>query len=138
MEKPKFLSNFEVLRLVRDSRSTKHSQRLVLQAMALRANPKKGYSCFPSYETLALDTLLDEKTVRRAAADLEKADLISRRDQAYSSNLFYLNVRLLQEQANMVRDAAVKKEESTIESPFDEPLISDDMDAADIVTGRVA
>jgi len=37
-----------------------------------------------------------------------------------------------------VRDAAVKKEESTIESPFDEPLISDDMDAADIVTGRVA
>ncbi len=128
MEKTDSTARISVPRLVRDARSTKHSERIVLIALALRVNAEKGFSCFPSYALLAKDTLLDQKTVQRAVASLEAKDLVKRRERAYSSNIFFLNVGLLQEQAAAVKAAdelEKKLAENDSESPFAAPTITE-------------
>jgi hypothetical protein len=114
------LSNFQVLRMIRDSRTTKHSERLLLNALALRANPAKGYRSWPSYALLSLDTMLDQKRVRRAAQALEAKNLIKRMERPNSTNLFFVNVALLAAQAEeaLAQDKKKKQEDAGIESPF--------------------
>jgi hypothetical protein len=96
------LSNFEVLRLVRDARNTKHSERHVLNALVLRANPDKAFSCFPSIDQLADDTQLDAKTVQRSVRILGAKKIITRVERLFTSNIFFINVPLLAEQAAVV------------------------------------
>jgi hypothetical protein len=125
-----FMSHFELLRLIRDSRSTKNADRELLHALALRSDPKKSFISWPSYRQLALDTQLDEVTLRRAAKRLESARLIRRVVRANRSNCFLLNVPLLQEQAaeaKAAEDAA--KEQEDVESPFGDPILNDHADS---------
>jgi len=72
---------------VRDGRATTGARRLLLDAIVLRANPKE-WTCFPSYARLAVDTGLNEATLRRAAKELEDAGLIKRRIRLNRSNVF--------------------------------------------------
>ncbi len=112
------VSTFGLLLLVRDARSTGKSERALLNALALRANPEKNYVSWPSYERLERDTLLNQFTLKRAAAALEKKGIISRSVRANRSNRFFINVPLLQEQA-----AATKAADEAFEASLsgDEP-----------------
>lgn len=114
---------FRVLRFVRDARSTKHAERDLLNALALRCNPKKKYIAWPSYALLAKDTLLDEITLKRAAKRLEDAGLIKRVQRQNRSNLFFLNVALLQQQAAAVKEAELMDKEEVEAAPFADPMI---------------
>lgn len=119
MQNPDTLpSAFKVLLMARDAKSTKGADRQVLNALIMRAKPEKKYSCYPAYELLAEDTNLNIKTVKRAAQDLEKAGLIRRRIRHNQSNLFFINVRRLQEQvAEREAEEAARKKAS--EEEFD-------------------
>jgi len=117
------MSNFEVLRLVRDARNTKHAERHVLNALVLRANPEKAFSCFPSIDQLADDTQLDGKTVQRTLKVLSDSNLIRRIERPFSSNVFFLNVPLLAEQAAKVLAAEKKKKTEMAQSPFGEVTV---------------
>jgi hypothetical protein len=118
---------FKVLRLIRDARSTKHADRALLNALALRCDPRKKFACWPSYRQLALDTLLDEVTLQRAARRLEDAGLIKRTIRANRSNLFFLNIPKLIEQADSVKKAEAR-DADPCESPFEQPTLDDTED----------
>ena len=118
----KTMSVFQVMRLVRDARSTKGAQRQLLMALALRCNPKKKFICWPSYRVLAEDTLLDPMTLKRAAKKLEDGKLIKRSVRSNHSNVWWVNVALLEEQAAEVKAAANgANEPSEDDCPFQEP-----------------
>jgi DNA-binding MarR family transcriptional regulator len=119
-----------VLWLVRDARSTKGSQRELLYALALRTNPAKKFLCFPSYAQLAEDTQLDSATLKRAAKALEDKQLIKRVIRRNRSNVYFLNIPLLQEQAALAKAAKISKAEST-ETPFGDPVESSVLDGND-------
>ena len=127
MEGPSLLL---LLWLIRDARSTKGAARHLLMALALRCNPKQRYSCWPSYSMLAQDTQLDEVTLKRAAAKLEDAKLIHRVVRKNRSNRWYINVALLQQQANAVM-AAKKAEDDAEECIFDAPETGNKTEADD-------
>ena len=120
MAKQNLISNFELLRLIRDARSTQKTTRIVLNALALRANPNARHSCFPSRPLIATDTQLDLKTVRRALSQLEADKLIAIRTRFNDSDVFFVNVELLQRQA--AHNKVTRKDELP-ECPFDEPTI---------------
>lgn len=128
MTQHKHMPIFEVLRLVRDARSTKKADRELLVALALRCDPTKHFIAWPSYAPLALDTLLDQATLKRAAKRLEDAGLIKRVVRTNRSNHFFINVPLLQEQAAQVKagDASkIQTGEGIEASPFEAPALED-------------
>jgi DNA-binding MarR family transcriptional regulator len=124
-QKTDALSNFHVLRFIRDARNTKHSARIVLTALALRIDPTKHYSCFPSVDQLAADTQLEPKTVRKAIASLVAAKLVKQVDRPYTSSLFFINVQLLAELASATL-AAEKEAKELQKSPFGEVTLPED------------
>jgi hypothetical protein len=101
---------------VRDSGLGKHSELILLYALASRVNPDRGFSCFPSYELLCADTRLDKKTLQRAAAGLEKSGLLRREIRPNHSNVWWLNVEKIQKTAIESRGQA--KQDGAWESPF--------------------
>ena len=120
---------FRVLRFVRDARSTRNAERELLAALVMRCNPAKKYMAWPSYRQLALDTQLDEATLKRAAKRLEEKGLIKRIVRANRSNVFYVNVSLLQQQAAEVKAAEEEAKEAAFDpdvSPFEDPSIPED------------
>lgn len=69
----------------------------VLVALAMRANEKKGFFCFPGQKLIAEETGLSERTVRYALLYLEEMGLITReqrrrRDGYRTSDTITLNV----------------------------------------------
>lgn len=131
MSKPSVMSVFELLRLVRDARSTRNAPRELLYALALRCRPHEKFIAWPSYVQLAKDTLLDEVTLKRAAKKLEDAKLIKRVVRRNRSNCFYINAALLQEQAAAVKsadEAAKNVIEDVDEAPFADPILKETVD----------
>jgi len=121
MAKERPISTLKLLTLIRDSHQFSGSQRALLDALALRANPDRDYRCWPSYATLALDTGLDETTLRRAAKALEDANLIRRQRRKTRSNIFFVNVALIQKRALEEAEARSAALEAGGNSPFDPP-----------------
>jgi DNA-binding MarR family transcriptional regulator len=123
---PDVMPVFRVLRFIRDARSTKKADRALLMALGMRCQPAKKFISWPSYKQLALDTGLDEVTLKRAAKRLEDAKLIKRTVRPNRSNCFYLNVALLQQQAAAVKaaDDAARNVRGD-ESPFGEPILDE-------------
>jgi Helix-turn-helix domain len=115
MYETKTMSNFEVLRFIRDARSTKGADRAVLNALALRANPNARYSCYPSLQTIADDTMLSVRQVQRALPKLRQANLITYKKRDYKSNYYWINVAELSSQAGKNQ----REVEATPECPFD-------------------
>lgn len=69
--------------------------RSVYRALLQYAN-RKTWSCFPSINTLARDTGLSARTIRRALQVLEKEDLIikiprTRENNGNTSNMYFFN-----------------------------------------------
>jgi DNA-binding MarR family transcriptional regulator len=118
---------FRVLRYIRDARSTQKAERALLLALGMRCQPAKKFIAWPSYRQLALDTCLDEVTLKRAAKKLEDANLIKRTIRPNRSNCFYINVPLLQQQAAAVKAAedAAKGTSGDEGSPFGDPVLTD-------------
>jgi len=104
----------QIVLMVRDSRSTKGAQRQLLMALGIRANAQAKYSCFPSYAQIADDTQLDEVTCRRAAAALEAKGLIKRRRRTSRSNLFFLQISVLEMRAIEAREARTREKEARL------------------------
>lgn len=107
------------MRAIRDAQSTRGAERELLYALALRCDPAKGYSCFPSYQTLANDTQMNVATLKRAAKSLEAMRMISRQERRNRSNIFYLNPAIFLEEASAKR--AEKQPQANWNSPFDLP-----------------
>jgi hypothetical protein len=118
------MNTWEILNDARDSRLTKGAQQSLLYHLIMRSDPKKQYSCFPAYELLCLDTGLDMTTLKRAARELERKELVIRQVRPNRSNVWYINVAKLQEVA--AADRASRKEaklEAGVQSPFAAPVI---------------
>ena len=116
--------------LIRDACSTKGAQRELLYALGLRCNPAKKFLCFPSYAQLAEDTQLDPATLKKAAKVLEDNRLIKRVIRKNRSNVFFINVPLLQEQAAIAKASKLAALEE-MDSPFDDPQVPEDRDDND-------
>jgi hypothetical protein len=120
------MSLISVLLLIRDDRKTKGAQRELLYALALRCQPDKAFICWPSYQQLALDTQLNEVTLKRAAHALEEAGYIHRVIRPNHSNKFFLNMAKIQAEAMVNRAAdqearAARKAVEVEEAPFPPP-----------------
>jgi hypothetical protein len=79
---------------VRDAHPVKGAPLVLLLALALRAKTSKDFrncSCFPSYSTLAEDTGLSVKTLKRAAKVLQKLGLVHRDARVKRSNFWNIN-----------------------------------------------
>jgi DNA-binding transcriptional regulator YhcF (GntR family) len=102
---------------IRDSRCTRNANRQLLDALGMRCNPAKGYTCWPSYELLAKDTGCNVATLKKAAAALEKMGLIRRRQRRNKSNIFVLNIDKILQLAETKR-AEDRAKQDVIEGPF--------------------
>ncbi|RRA48467.1 helix-turn-helix domain-containing protein [Acidipila sp. EB88] len=89
-------------------------ERLVLLELAFSCNKSEGYSCYPSYVTVAQFAGLNESTVRLAVAALEKKKLLRSVYRKRSTNRYYLNYKLIMEKGNLakliLKDARKPKE----------------------------
>ena len=87
-----------LLRLIRDARSTKAAGRALLTALAMRMDA--GLTCRSSatYEKLAQDTQCDTKTLQRTVKALCEEGLLAQVVRPTRSNVFYINVTLLEQQ----------------------------------------
>jgi hypothetical protein len=85
---------------IRDSQSTRGAERELLYALCLRARADRKYSCWPGYAQLSADTGLHTTTLKRAAQELERKQLIRRVVRKNSSNIWFLNVPLIVDMAN--------------------------------------
>lgn len=101
------LTTLDILRDARDSGLFRKAGQALYYHLALRANQRTDYSTFVGYETLCSDTCLDPKTLQKAAAQLEAADLISRKVRPNHSNIWYLNVWRVHKEAERRREAPV-------------------------------
>lgn len=123
MKDKNYATFFEISGWVRDSRLTKGSAQALLYTLVTRCDPKKEYSCFPSYETLSYDTGLDIKTVKSAADRLIEDGLVSKVARFNDSLVWHINVAKLQAAAEKTRAlSAAKKAEATI-CPFAPPVL---------------
>jgi DNA-binding IclR family transcriptional regulator len=123
----KTVSLGQVFRAIRDAKSTRHSSRQVLEALALRCNfPRGRFSCWPSIQTIADDVGLDPKTVRRALKTLTTSGLISRKPRHGASHVFSINYSLLCQQAAAAA-AATKANEETRETSVDDDSRPEDV-----------
>jgi DNA-binding MarR family transcriptional regulator len=118
-------SAFKVLIWARNAGSTRGAQRELLYALILRCRKEAKYAAFPGYKLLAEDTGLHPITLKRAAAALIKAGIIKRHVRPNRSNMWFINVSLLQEQA-AAREAEreERKRASQVDdesAPFPEP-----------------
>ena len=129
MKEKVHLMFFEIMNDARDAQLTKGAQQSLLYHLILRCDPKKDYSCFPSFELLCADTGLDMTTVKRAARELTKKGLISRVVRPNRSNLWYVNVKLLQEAAGSKRSARADDKAAKQSCPFEPPVIRKQPDA---------
>lgn len=129
MNKVEAMPIFKLMRIIRDARSTKGAERHVLNALALRCRPDKGYTAFPSYQTLVADTSLDVATVKRAARKLEAAGVIKRFKRTNRSNIFWINVAALMESADA--NIAVDKERKEREFNAFMPAVTGDDEIGD-------
>lgn len=85
----------KLLTMARDLEGPKGAARLLLLMLILRAAREHNYSCFPSYGLLASDCNCNMKTLKLAAAELEKLGLIKRVIRRNRSNKFFINVELI-------------------------------------------
>ena len=132
--KDKKYSSLALMCLVRESQSTRGAQRTLLSALALRSNPKNSNCCWPSYKTLAWDTRLDVITLRRAAAALERAGLITRHQRQLRSNIFRLNIPVLEKHAaegRALREKRLDGETAEMLERFKVPVGDEDDDPSD-------
>ena len=97
------ITNWLLLKYIHQARLVRGAQRHLLNALAIRANTRKGYTCVPSYATLMKDTGLSDPSLRAAARDLEAAGLIVRRNRPSSSNLFKVNAERIKQEAEQVQ-----------------------------------
>ena len=115
MSKAREPTVLDLFRAIRDSESTKGSQRILLLALALRCKPGT-WMCWPSYSRLARDTCLDAVTCKRAAKGLEEAGIVRRQVRRNRSNRFYINFERLRAQAE-TRSAVRDDLEDSVAAP---------------------
>ena len=127
---PKTHSLKSLLWMARDAGNTQAADRALLYSLILRSNVNKQYSCFPSYSQSAEDTGLHLVTCKKAARKLERLNLISRKGRGSRSNIFFINVGLLEQLAGAAREKksaerAVRKALSDHSSPFCQGAMQD-------------
>jgi DNA-binding MarR family transcriptional regulator len=119
------LSVLDVAWDARDSHlAAKGGEATLLLMLALRTDPKKKYSCFPGYGQLKEDSGLNIKTLKAAAAALEKKNLVKRVVRPNHSNLWYINVKLLHETAEKNRAADKRAKNNYDDCPFEAPVLN--------------
>ncbi len=114
MTKPKELPLISIMWAIRDSRCTRNAERQLLDALAMRCNPSKGYTCWPSYEMLGLDTGCNPATLKKAALALEKMGLIHRRVRRNRSNIYTVHVAKILQQAEIQRAVDKAKKDALV------------------------
>jgi hypothetical protein len=121
MTKP--LPIFSILRFARDSHLVRNSELVLLYTLILRCDPLKGYSTFVSYDRLSQDTGSNPKTIQAAARGLETKGIITRRVRPKTTNLWFINVPMLQTAAlaSLEADATAPTESS----PYDLGSLTD-------------
>lgn len=112
------MTNWELIKVIRDANVVRGAQRHVLFAVAIRANTKKNFTCFPSYAQLAWDSSLGDTQLRIAVRGLEKAGWIRRQPRTRTTNLFFVNVPALLKRANENQDKAKPTKEDVVDDPF--------------------
>jgi hypothetical protein len=124
------MSLISVLWTIRDSRYVRNAERQLLDALAMRCNPKKGYRCWPSYAQLSLDTGCSIATLKKAAAGLEQKQIIKRYVRHNRANVYAINIAKLVELADVQRAADRAKREALGEdefAAFNNPSISEEV-----------
>lgn len=139
MSSPSRITNWTLLKFLHHAQALKGSQRHVMNALAIRADIKKGYTCFPSYETLMEDTQLGNTQIREAMRGLEQANFVRRVARPGSSNVFQINVALLKRLAEDKQEEKRRTEKPLLPDLDDpwgtEPEAEDDPDDRDNTDG---
>jgi hypothetical protein len=125
------LTNWELLKVVRDANVVRGAQRHVLFALCLRANTTKNYTCFPSYAQLIEDSAVGLSQLKIAVRGLETAGWIRRQPRGRTSNLFFINVPKLQKAAEERRQAFSGGGLQETDDPFGANSYTDDRDNTD-------
>lgn len=105
------LSFLEMIVNLRDSHLAGGTDLAVLYTLNSRVRPADRYSCYPSLDSIAADTGLNVKTVKRSIDRLQEANLLQKVQRYDNSNVYYLNVALLQEEAEKNRTKAAAEKE---------------------------
>jgi Helix-turn-helix domain len=119
MKKFPHLSFLDMTLNLRDSRLAKGTDRAVLYTLNSRVRPEDRYSCFLSLDSIANDAGLNVKTVKRSIDRLAEANLLQKVQRFDNSNVYYLNVARMQDEAekNRARVAAEKEQEECAFAP---------------------
>lgn len=98
-------TSFELRDMIRDHTTLTGAQRILLDEIARRANPKHNYACWPSMSLLIHDTHYGDQQIRNAARSLEEAGFIKRIVKSYQDKQkrwrketrYFLNVHKLEQ-----------------------------------------
>jgi hypothetical protein len=84
------------MKLIRDGNAVRGGPRNVLFALWMRANTKKNFTCFPSYDQIAEDSSISMSRIKIVIRALEEEGWIVRQPRGRrASNLFFINVPAL-------------------------------------------
>ena len=96
---------------IRDAQLVKGSERLLLDAIALRGNRKQHYICFPAYALLSRDTQVSVRQLKDSAQSLVKKGLIKMRVRPNQSNIYQVQFEYIHGQAEEKRAEAKRKKQ---------------------------
>jgi hypothetical protein len=124
MKEKTHLTFLDLLKDARDSHLAAKAELMLLLMLIVRCTPEERYSCFPGYPQLVEDTGLNIKTLKAAAAGLEKKRLVERKVRPNHSNRWFINAKLLHETAVANRAAKKEREEGYSDCPFELPAVN--------------
>lgn len=105
----------------RDAHITTKAEQSLLYHLIMRCDPRKNYSCYPRYAQLCLDTGLEQKTLQRAAAWLEKEGYMRRVIRPEQSNLWFVDAVRIHTLAVEKRVEEKREKEEREKCPFAPP-----------------
>ena len=123
---------------IRDAQLVKGSERLLLDAIALRGNRKQHYTCFPAYALLSRDTQVSVRQLKDSAQSLVKKGLIKMRVRPNQSTIYQVQFEYIHGLAEEKRaEAKRKKQEIASLNDLRPCLVGPTIDASTMIKSRV-
>ncbi|MBV8438513.1 MAG: hypothetical protein JOY95_13475 [Silvibacterium sp.] len=95
-----------------------HADYILLMTLIMRINPDKSYSAFPSIRTLTAETGLSLAQIDGSKKRLRDLNLLDWR-RGYKSNIYYVNVQLLQEMSEKRNEREKRERRESEEEDYD-------------------
>ncbi len=105
----KTLTTFDVQNAIIRARELRGAERILLYTLISFSGPKRGWTCYPSYRRLAVDSQLDRATVKRMAKSFQRRGYLDWERRGRRANYFQINASLIVQIADSLAAERAKR-----------------------------